>query len=298
LLITPTKDYIKNFSNSTKADRASKGVDLANSYVKTAKMGVSTANSAVTTLSTWFTSSTTAIQSVTKTVTMATTGVSLVTGSVVAGIGAFEVGETYFKRDKKRAVAEDAMNANGIRNDKLLKLSERMSSRRKISGYSKIVAGALTVSAGIFTLSGMVPVGSVLGNLAIAASLGGAVINFVKGKKDRTAAVDDYLEIDRHIKHKYAEIKQVYHRELTKKENEKYRDQLRRHMMQRRGYTSIDSFYKVIIEEYAERMWEELFCGDAGREKIYSDLARSMGIHVDKEKGYPSYELLVKKMME
>ncbi|GEM_PF-3012635 len=302
--------YATTFKTQTVSDRVYNGIDLAN-------QGATVLNGTLVALKAYEVGGTAAAE-----LMGSASGVlSLGIGAVNVGLGVYGLAENMGVRRIKRNSATGKLAAQTqqrrmqISNDatldlqtrqqreqevvekarydaNLIKLSKRMSQRKNLSAGFKLATGVLALGAGFATVGGAYVIGAGLGALAFAAGTAGFISDLIVKSADKTVAVDEYLQLDT----KVGEMSRRLGADPKSKQMKNYRKALKKELMLQAGYSSESTFYGYMMHDYANRIYDGIFNNPGGDPTAYHDLARSMGLKVKLEKGYPTREMIYTKL--
>lgn len=143
-------------------------------------------------------------------------------------------------------------------------LKSLMDHRKDLAGMQKntarvsAISAAITMAGGILTMTGMLaPIGGIL-------SIAGSIMNISYGmiharrakRKSLKKAVDEGLKLDALV----TSVKAAYHIDnLSSKEEEKLRDQVRQEALAELGYSDYKAMYLGMCKEQAEMIYRNVF---------------------------------------
>lgn len=194
--------------------------------------------------------------------------------------------------EEQKAKAErEYKNARYERN--MIKLSGKMSGRKRTFGGVQTVASFMTVVGLTVPVAGTVlsGVGSLISSLT-------GILSGVKLTDIRTSMFDEYFQFDSFIKDV---LEDMGKRGQTVNDPEEFRERMRRVLAASAGYADLISACDQITKEYADQICKGLFGDDEERvegeyREAYIEIVKSFGLPYDEAKRIPGPELLARRM--
>lgn len=199
------------------------------------------------------------------------------------------------EREEKKKELNQKYKDNIQFNRSMLKLSERMSDRRQSAAINKITGGVLSIGAGIMALISGPVIGALLGAAALGVGMYGIYSSIKAKRQARSDVLDEYFGVNKVIESN-PQLKRL---SPTDPVIVKFKEDYRREKIQSEGYSNEKAYFSNIMLGYANILREKLYDPESTDEekKVYEDLARSMGIKVNRKKDYPTAAMIHSKLM-
>ena len=193
-------------------------------------------------------------------------------------------------------------------------LKSLMDHRKDLAGQQKntarvsSISAAITMAGGILTMTGMLaPIGGILSIVGSIMNISYGMIHARRAKrKSLKKAVDEGLKLDTLV----TSVKAAYHIDnLSSKEEEKLRDQVRQEALAELGYSDYKAMYLGMCKEQAEMIYRNVFESEgedqnlvnASKEILLSLKFKTKEIYRAQhpyERNYPPLSLIYSRLTE
>ncbi len=332
----------KNFSDMTWGAGIGAALDAANQMISS---GYGMGAALTGTMGTYVKASQGAVGSFagtlgSETAGVVTAGVGVLVGGLSTGVGLYQYGRALNGVRKGKAAqkkfdrlennqrvlpqinAEQELARKKHFEKNVLKIQERIVERDAITAGCQTVSGICVMAASAMSLASAIPVlgvvGAGLGAAGFLIGVGGTIVSWIKKSRDYEKAVDDFLDLEELAGQRIRDCERKLNKELSRSEEKKIKEQLRREMMEAYGYTSVKAFCAYIMNSYAahihnqmEPIWrsrKELKKGQkledvlSPEENAYLTLIKSLGLEFkvaeSAEKDHlPTQQMIFEKLM-
>ena len=228
----------------------------------------------------------------------AVAGAMIIAGTLKIASSSVQIGRarsTEKDIEKSRTTLDQKAKKDRTRDEKILArfLSHqtRDAKRQKTVASLDMVSGAVTAATGALMLAG--PVGyaplAILGLLGIGLSIAKLATNCSMKKKNRKAAVDDFLRLEDKFQLVLAKKKEIAEKNHDRKkiDEKKLKEEVRKDALAKLGYTSYMDCFRSILAQAAELLYIKNFVNvpeDKSEREMYQSALASVGLKMDRKK--------------
>ncbi|MBR1628080.1 MAG: hypothetical protein IJ679_02290, partial [Lachnospiraceae bacterium] len=214
------------------------------------------------------------------------------------------------KKDRTKLAEKTTLTKDERILARFLLHQNREASRKEVGAGIGIATGAMSVATGALMLAGAVtfaPALAVLAFVGIGVAVAKLATNCAMKKKNREAAVDDFLNVDEKFQMVLAKKKEMAGAggKATKINEKKLRAAVRKEALAKLGYTSYMDCYRYIVAQAAELLYNKNFVHvpeDETEKQMYSAALDSLGLKTSKnkvqgEEQHPTAAEIYKKLL-